>query len=60
MHPKDDSRAEGPLRRVALGLAAYRRRQRDYLLLRDMPQSLLEDIGLTRDRVRRPRWRSII
>jgi uncharacterized protein YjiS (DUF1127 family) len=45
------------LRRVAVAFSEHRRRRRDYLLLQDMPQSLLEDIGLTRADIRAAaRW----
>ena len=60
MNEKRTSTAGGPLRRLALGFADYRRRQRDYKRLQEMPDSLLEDIGVTRNQVRDAKWRPLI
>lgn len=60
MNTKRTFTAEGPLRRLALGFADYRRRRRDYERLREMPDSLLEDIGVTRHQVNAAKWRPLI
>lgn len=60
MHTKRTCTSGGPFRRLALGFADYRRRQRDYKRLREMPDSLLEDIGVTRHQVSAAKWRPLI
>lgn len=61
MNPKQTSAAGGPLHRLALGFADYRRRQRDYKRLQEMPDTLLEDIGVTREQINNAaKWRPLI
>ncbi|MAS06150.1 MAG: hypothetical protein CL534_15915 [Ahrensia sp.] len=57
MYPKNTTAAGWPFRDVVRGVSDYRRRQRDYRKLRDMPDALLDDIGVTRDQIGRvKRW----
>lgn len=58
MYPKNTTAAGWPFQEIARGVSDYRRRQRDYRKLRDMPDSLLDDIGITRDQIGRVRKRS--
>ncbi len=59
MFPRITRQTERRLRRLAGGFAAYRRRQRDLERLHDMPDSLLDDIGLTRSQIRSTRSRGL-
>lgn len=51
MYPKNTTAAGWPFLEVVRGVSDYRRRQRDYRKLREMPDSLLDDIGITRDQI---------
>lgn len=59
MFPKPTTLSKGRLSLLARGFADYYRRQRDLERLQHMPDSLLDDIGLTRSQVRSARSRGI-
>lgn len=60
MHDKNRDRTVSRFRRIATGFADYRRRHRDYARLQEMPDSLLEDIGLTRGQINAAKWRPFV
>jgi len=56
MYPKNTTAAGWPFQRAARGVSDYSRRQHDYRKLREMPDALLEDIGVTRDQIKTSKW----
>lgn len=60
MSPKRNAATGGPLQRLVTEFADYRRRQRDYRHLQELPDALLEDIGLSRGQINAAKWRPFV